>query len=296
MKKASKLMPYDFMVKHLPQEEWIRGKGVFLWLAFFFSEIGAGIYLISLILDFQQGLLIGYFVVLILGGGIHVAYLGKPFRVALIFLKPGSSELARGMWIILFFAVTGAFQLAPIVLQGVSWSANGTALTYINGLLCVFIITHGFMIMSMIQALPVWNSSMMIPLSIFSGLWTGSQIILFGIFLSSGDIGQAELWARWSLIGFVLSYGIFLFSGLHSSANARSSLMTLLRGEKSMLFYFGIVLIGLFIPLLITFKFWVGRGEQISSDLIFIRLICVICGDLLVRYSIMRSAHYSPLV
>ena len=296
MKKASKLMPYDFMVKHLPQEAWIKGKGVFLWLAFFFSEIGAGIYLISLILGFQQGLLLGYLVLLVVGGGIHVAYLGKPFRVALMFLKPGSSELARGMWIILLFAIFGAIQLAPIVFPGVSWSGDGTVLNIINGVLCFFIITHGFMTMSMVQALPVWNSSMMIPLSLFSGLFTGSQIILFGIYLTTGDIGHAELWARWTLIGFAFSFGIFLFSGLHSSENAKASLMTLIKGEKSMLFYVGIVLVGLIIPLLITLKFWVGGAEQIGGGLIFLRLVCVICGDLLVRYGIMWSARYTPLV
>ena len=53
-------MPYDFMVKHTPQKAWIQGKGVLLWLAFFFSEIGAGIYLVSLFLNVPQGWLFGW--------------------------------------------------------------------------------------------------------------------------------------------------------------------------------------------------------------------------------------------
>ena len=52
---SSKLMGYERLTKPTPQEEWIQGKGLLLWLAFFFSEIGAGIYFVSLFLNFRPG-------------------------------------------------------------------------------------------------------------------------------------------------------------------------------------------------------------------------------------------------
>lgn len=46
--KRARLMEYEWMVKYTPQTEWIEGNGVMLLLAFFFTEFGAGIYLVSL--------------------------------------------------------------------------------------------------------------------------------------------------------------------------------------------------------------------------------------------------------
>ena len=76
---------YEWMVKATPQREWIESKGLFLWLAFFFSEIGAGIYFVSLFVNLREGLLAGLAITLVLGGILHMMYLGKPSRFWRIF-------------------------------------------------------------------------------------------------------------------------------------------------------------------------------------------------------------------
>jgi len=40
MKELLQRENYEWMVKPTPQREWIESKGVFLWLAFFFSDSG----------------------------------------------------------------------------------------------------------------------------------------------------------------------------------------------------------------------------------------------------------------
>ncbi|MCK5312101.1 MAG: DMSO reductase, partial [Desulfobacteraceae bacterium] len=84
---GSDLKPYEWMVNATPQQEWIDRKGVFLWLAFFFTEIGAGLYFISLFYQYQPGLILGWLVALILGGGVHVLYLGNPLRAWRMLMK-----------------------------------------------------------------------------------------------------------------------------------------------------------------------------------------------------------------
>ena len=37
---------YEWMVTYTPQTEWIAGRGILLWLAFFFIELGAGMFFI----------------------------------------------------------------------------------------------------------------------------------------------------------------------------------------------------------------------------------------------------------
>ena len=58
MNKGSKALGYEWMVKNTPQEVWIEGKGIYLWLAFFFTEIFAGVCFISLFLNLGAGLLV----------------------------------------------------------------------------------------------------------------------------------------------------------------------------------------------------------------------------------------------
>ncbi|MFH1951572.1 MAG: nitrite reductase, partial [Pseudomonadota bacterium] len=60
MMRRSRATGPEWMVTYTPQEEWIEGKGKFLWLAFFFSEIGAGIYFVSLFMNFPTGWLVGW--------------------------------------------------------------------------------------------------------------------------------------------------------------------------------------------------------------------------------------------
>ncbi|MBW2000805.1 MAG: DMSO reductase, partial [Deltaproteobacteria bacterium] len=58
--KRARLMEYEWMVKYTPQREWIEGQGFLLCLAFFFSEIGSGIYFVSLFLNLKAGWLVGW--------------------------------------------------------------------------------------------------------------------------------------------------------------------------------------------------------------------------------------------
>jgi len=284
------------MVTYTPQEEWIEGKGKFLWLAFFFSEIGAGIYFVSLFMNFPTGWLVGWLVSLLLGGLAHMLYLGKPMRGWRILRQPVSSELSRGLWVILFFAVIGFFQVIPIVISGLPWRGDGSVLKTIMGIICILAITHGFLTMSVVRALPLWHSSMMIPLSLASGILLGSQTVEWMLFVSGGEVGVPELWSRWSLLGYMGVLVLFLWGAFHSSDTARVSVKGLLLGESSVVFYVGIVSVGILIPFIVTLYIWGGGTGKIGGGILFLRFACVLLGDLLVRYEIMKGGLYTPLL
>jgi hypothetical protein len=289
-------MGYEWMVRHTPQEEWIEGKGVLLWLAFFFSEIGAGIYLVSIFLNFSPGWLIGWLVSLVLGGFIHLGFLGKPLRSWRMLLRPASSEISRGMWVVLLFAIIGFFQVLPVVFSGLPWSGDSPALKVITGVLCILLITHGFSTMSVVRALPMWNSSMMLPLSLVSGLWVGSQTTELMHLIGGHDITAAEVWARWSLLSYMGALLLFLWGCFHSSETTKMSIKSILIGSFSATFYIGVIAVGIMIPLIITLSLWANGGANPSGGLLCLRFLCVIIGDLAMRYTIMKGALYSPLI
>ena len=75
MKIKSNRLTYYWMLKNTTQSAWIENKGRLLWLAFFFTEIGAGTYLVSLFINCRPGLLVGWFIALALGGFFHILFL-----------------------------------------------------------------------------------------------------------------------------------------------------------------------------------------------------------------------------
>jgi formate-dependent nitrite reductase membrane component NrfD len=277
---------YEWMIRETPQHEWIDDRGMLLWLAFFFSEIGAGAYFISLFHDFRPGYVAGYIITLALGGLIHMAYLGNPRRVFGMFTKVRTSELSRGMWLLLAFAVLGFFQS----MLGFQY---GVILKTLMGLICILLIMHGFATMNVMKAIPSWNQSTVLPLSIVSGIWVGSQVIQLMVAISGREVLGMEVWCRMILLAYIGLIALYLWGTFHASEAAKFSVSSLVRGGFSQLFYLGVVLIGIVAPLLITLAMW---GLGVYSVGIFLRLILVFTGDLLLRYSIMKSAYYTPLL
>ena len=70
--------PYEFMASYTPQREWIEKRGALLWFAFFFIELGAGTFMVSSISGSLSGMLVGWLICALLGGGLHLLFLGKP--------------------------------------------------------------------------------------------------------------------------------------------------------------------------------------------------------------------------
>ena len=280
------IRPYEWMIKATPQKEWIDKQGIFLMLAFFFSEIGAGIYFISLFFQYKAGLALGWFITLVLGGLIHIFYLGNPKRSWRMFLKPGSSELSRGLWIITVFALLGFIQ----IIKG----GFNPVFNTIMGILCILIIMHGFSTMNVIRALPAWSSTMVLPLSLISGVWVGSQVLQFILAISEPkNAGVLELWSKLFLFIYIAVIVLYLWGTFHSSETAQFSVNRLLKGDISKGFYAGVLAAGIFLPLVITLIMW---GGSVSIFLIFLRLAFVFIGDLTLRYAIMKSAVYTPLL
>lgn len=293
------MKPYLWMTDYTPQEEWIDRQGVYLWLAFFFTEIGAGLYLVSLLFRFWEGSLFGWIISALLGGGFHTFYLGRPERAWRAILRPVKSELSRGLILMILFLIVGALQIAPSIpgLKGLPWGSDSMLLIVLASILSFFVILHGFMTMNVMSSIPFWNSAILPILSLASGMWIGSQLsLLLGVGFAERQIlvGFEQL-ARWSLVAYVFLILFFLWNGAHSSAPVQESLRVLLRGEMSLPFYVGVVVIGFAVPAAITL------GAAAISDLppqglLVLRALCALLGDAVLRYVIAKSGRYAPLI
>ena len=287
------MKPYFWMIDYTPQKEWIDGRGLWLWLAFFFSEIGAGLFIVSLFLGFWLGGVIGW-ISCALGGGLHLIYLGKPLRAWRTILRPKTSELSRGTILLGGFLIMGLLQLALSLkgFQFLPWSEDALFFKIMLSILGFFVITHGFMTLSVISAVPFWNSAIMPPLSLVSGIWVGTQL---AIGLSSGVQVAVEGAARWSIFSYALLVLFYLWNAKHSSLASQKSYHLLSKGELAPHFYIGVVLIALLIPLIITVYIYARPGEP-ALGMLYVRVICALIGDLALRYCIFKAARYMPLI
>jgi len=285
---GSDLKPYEWMIQPTRQQEWIDDKGIFLWLAFFFSEIGAGLYFVSLFYEYKEGLILGWLIALILGGVFHVLYLGNPLTAWRMLMKPNTSELSRGIWIIGVFAALGFLQM-------VTADSFNVVFNCIMGILCLLIISHGFATMNVVRALPAWSSTMVLPLSVISGVWIGQQILQF-MFAVSGSAALAsgmEVWAEVFFFVYFLCILLYVWGTYHSNEIGEESIKSLITGEYSKISLIGVLGLGIVLPLILTLIMW---GGDTNGFLIFLRLASVVAGDLAVRYVIMKSAIYKPLI
>jgi len=287
--------PYEWMVKLTPQREWIEGRGIILLLAMYFG-MGAGLYLISSFFDSLWGMLVGLLIVDLLFGGLHLAYLGRPLRFWRMILRPQTSWISRGLTFVLLLNVAGAIEMAMVYWQpqtGVYFTFKVLAMIFAV-LTCIY---TGF-VMNYVRAIPFWNNGLLPVLIVVHEILGG-----FGIALIIAQIPGAKMdiiildhGARLLLVISALLLTIYLWSNTYSMQPGPESVKALLRGPKSfsLPFWIGVVLLGIILPLIIS---WISYdAREIASPLLFGGIVCELIGGLALRYCLMKSAFYAPLL
>lgn len=293
MAKNLRLMKYEWMVEPTPQTEWIEGGGKLIWLALFFVELGAGLFFFSILFSSLWGMLLGWFIVLALGGGSFLVHMGRPLRAYRALMRPQTSWISRGVIFIGLFGVIGAILMA---LSYVAPNLNLFALQIIAAISCFLVALYGGLLLNYIRAIPLWNSGMLPLTLIVAGFWGGAEILL-GINLVTGaSIERVEPWIRVLLPFFALLIPLYLATIHYSSVTGSGSVRRILAGDLALYFYWGVVVIGLVLPLIVLGFSISGGPATISPSLVLGAIICGLIGDLTMRYCIMKGALYSPLI
>jgi len=106
---------HEWMVKPMPQREWIERRGILLWISEVLTGLGSGLYLVSLFMNNQIGMVIGWMIIMCLKLPVHIAYFGKPLRFYRT-MPPFSnawktSWSARGVVFTMIFTIFALMQL-----------------------------------------------------------------------------------------------------------------------------------------------------------------------------------------
>jgi formate-dependent nitrite reductase membrane component NrfD len=287
--------PYEFMVSYTPQTQWIEKGGIKLWLAFFFIELGAGMFFVASLFDNLWAMSIGWLLCAVLGGGLHLLYLGKPLRFWRMALSSGwkTSWISRGIIFVSLFLILG---LIHMVLIGSA--TRFTALLAAADIFAFLTVIYGGFAMNYVNGIPLWNTALLPILYVVSGLWGGAEVTL-GIALSSGGIAVGvaiEEWIRILLIGYLLLIPVYLMSVRYTSSTGQISVRYMLQSTWSPLFWIGVVILGMAIPLTAVITSFLTGLAAGSVPFLYAAILSGLIGDLAMRYLILRCGLYSPLI
>jgi formate-dependent nitrite reductase membrane component NrfD len=287
--------PYEFMVSYTPQTQWIEKGGIKLWLAFFFIELGAGMFFVASLFDNLWAMSIGWLLCAVLGGGLHLLYLGKPLRFWRMALSSGwkTSWISRGIIFVSLFLILG---LIHMVLIGSA--TRFTALLAAADIFAFLTVIYGGFAMNYVNGIPLWNTALLPILYVVSGLWGGAEVTL-GIALSSGGIAVGvaiEEWIRILLIGYLLLIPVYLMSVRYTSSTGQISVRYMLQSTWSPLFWIGVVILGMAIPLTAVIVSFLTGLETGSVPFLYAAILSGLIGDLAMRYLILRCGLYGPLI
>jgi formate-dependent nitrite reductase membrane component NrfD len=283
---------HEWMVNYTRQTEWIDRRGIFLWIAFYAGGLGGGLYLVSLLFNSLWGMFVSWLIIAVIKGGTHLMYLGKPWRAWRIITRPQTSWLARGFLFVMAFVFLGAIQMA--LTHWLPGSAAEWVFKVLAGLAAFGVATYTGIILKNVKGVPFWNSLLLPVLFVTCGVLGGFGLAVV-IALNGGGINlaAAETGSRWLLIANALLIVIYLWRASRREAVGKQSVLQQISGESAPVFWMGVVLLGIVIPLAIAAS---GLITHVPSSLLLTGVTCEIAGGLALRYCVLKAGAYNPLV
>ncbi len=287
-----KMPPHEVMVYPTLQTAWIRGKGILLFSGLYLVEFGAGMFLAASLLQSLWGQVAGWLISGALGGGCHFLFLGHPFRIYRALRRPGSSWISRGLIIISLFQFFG---FVHIVL-----SFFGHPLTLVMAvadILALATILYGGYEIADVKAIRTWNSSFLPIQMLLRSFFIGLALVL-AVNLLSGFNRLGINMREWLVAVLFINVCLFFLSLVSlgfEEGREKLSLSMMTKGDLKWMFWPWVVAGGMIVPLaVVVYSFFFGVMVPGTLTLL-IPVILQVIGDILLRYSQIRSGYYPGL-
>jgi formate-dependent nitrite reductase membrane component NrfD len=308
------MVTHEWMVKPMAQEEWIKGKGLMVWLAEVFSALGTGLYLVSLFFALQEEFAVTAFWAGILGWvgiavfklPLHAFYLGKWYRFWRAF-PPFSnawktSWFARGISMTMIFLAFGALQLIMQGLIAYDVSSSGTVWTFnyifmvLAGIFGVMTAIYCGFAMSYCKSVPFWNTGLLPLVFLLMGVADGLALTMaVGLVTGVHVTEVAESATRIMLIINSMVILTYLVNANYQSETAELSVKELVRGHVAWVFWLGIVLLGILIPFVISVASYF-TGQEATLGLLIFAIVAHTIGAFSLKYGVLKVGIYRPLL
>ncbi len=278
------------------QVEWRWLIAAYLFLA----GVGGGAYLAGVIADLRGGAdwalvsKIGVFLgvpCVLIGTLFLLADLGRPLNAWRVWMKPGTSWIARGTIIIVLFMIFAAIQTAFWI-----WPFPGS-IENAHGLLAILGAVFGFLtviytglLLGYSQPISLWRTALLPVLFLVSAVSTGIMaIILIGQYQGVGE-GKLALLAHIDalILLFEMFVLIMFLYNAYRTIESRFSAKRILAGAVAPAFWLGVVACGLLIPFFLELLGREGTAAGLAA-------VLGLFGGLCLRYSILAGGTLDPI-
>lgn len=264
------------------------------WLigtAFFLGGLGAGLFILALLTDYTAGILVGYLIVIVGKNTAHLLFLGRPERFWRAAMRPDRSWIARGIWAMGLFAVSGLILILPRVL-GPAWQLSGwlnDAATAAAILSAVIIMLYDGFVMNSSLGVAFWRTRLL-PLLLLMYATLGGTTLSLTIRELREEVAPGflhNLEYGLLVVNFVLLAG-YLARMNRSFPAARATLRQLLSGPYARVFFGLVLLVGLFATLLLS----ILQNHLHTTWLVVIIAVCELTGDFTLVMVLLKSGLF----
>jgi len=164
---------------------------------------------------------------------------------------------------------------------------NRRSLAWIMIVFAVILGIYTGILLSAFNARPLWNTSILGPLFLVSGLSAGAALIM----MLSKDAEERKRFSQIDLllIAIELSLVIHMFMGFRASTQVQIDAAALfLGGPYTLPFWIFVVFLGMIVPAML--EFWELRGKHIPA---YIPAVLIIFGNIMLRFIIVYAGQAS---
>jgi formate-dependent nitrite reductase membrane component NrfD len=266
------------------------------WLigsAFFLGGLGGGLFLVSLLSKYAPGMLIGFLIVVIGKNTAHMLFLGRPERFWRAAMRPDRSWIARGIWAMGFFALSGFLLLLPYVAgpQYQLGSGSSTVVTTIAVATALFIMFYDGFVMNRSLGVAFWRT-LLLPILMLMYAALGGATLSIAIRELRGDHvpeGLSTL-EQLLLVANLVLLLVYLWRMKSSLAAARETMKLWLAGPYARIFFGLVLIVGLLATLLLS----IVESRVQASWLIVLIAACELTGDFSLVMLFLRSGLFPP--
>jgi formate-dependent nitrite reductase membrane component NrfD len=289
------------------QKDW----GWLIAAYLFLGGVGAGAYTIAAINSFLGetlepstivGLWIG-FPALLVGSLFLIADLGTPKNAFLAGMKPGTSWIARGTWIISTFMVLSFLHLVLQVFTGFGETAGGARVLSVIAVagiaFAVGTMAYTGILLGASKGIPFWRSGVVPVIFVISAVVTGHFTIALGMVLwGAGATAESFRLMAAEAAALVVLELLAIFFFLHEAyklPDPRESAQRILRNRMFVVGYF---VLGLGLPLVLMLALSLGMADAGLSAIrgvVAIGSVLGLVGGLILRQAVLISGALPTL-
>ena len=280
------------------QREW----GWWIAIYLFLGGIGGGAYTIGAVnwligsgaeASTTIGLWIG-FPALAIGSVCLLADLGSPTRAILAGMKPGTSWMARGFWIISVFMILAFLHFLLHLFTGMGDTPGGRSflsiLSVAGIVFAVGTMAYTGILLSASKGIPFWRSGVVPVVFVVSALVTGHFTIMLGMALGLGGADMTDALRIMAmeaavLVGLEVLAILFFLQAAFGGPDSREAAERILRRRSFVVGYF---VLGLAVPLalmVMAYRSASGAGGYLA--LISVGAALGLAGGLILRQSVL---------